>query len=93
MTKRVRPSAKATSDCGPAKSVSPVSWLTIETVTVEIGSNGLARRTGLLPAASTTIMVSPMARLTARRKAPTMPGSAAGSSTRRMVSDCVAPRP
>ena len=67
--------------------------LTIETVMVETGSSGLPRRIGLLPAASTTIMVSPTARLMARRNAPTMPGSAAGNSTRTMVSDFVAPRP
>ena len=41
----------------------------------------------------TTIMVSPIARETARRILPTIPGSAAGSITRRMVSDWVAPSP
>ena len=91
IAKSVRPRAKPTSDWGPAKSLSPVSWLTMVTVTVETGSAGLARRTGLLPAARTTIMVSPIARLTARRKAPTIPGSAAGRSTRRMPSEGVAP--
>ena len=39
----------------------------------------------------TTIMVSPMAREMASMKAETMPGSAAGSTTRLMVSDLVAP--
>jgi hypothetical protein len=34
-----------------------------------------------------------MARLAASRIAPTMPGSAAGSTTWRMVSDGVAPSP
>ena len=45
------------------------------------------------PAAITTIIVSPMARLTASSIADTMPGSAAGSTTLRIVSDLVAPRP
>ena len=36
---------------------------------------------------------SPMARLAASRIAPTIPGNAAGSTTWRTVSDCVAPRP
>ena len=39
MTKSVMPSAKATSVCGEVNSRSPVSWLTILTVTVVIGSN------------------------------------------------------
>ena len=41
----------------------------------------------------TTIMVSPMARLIARRKPAMMPGRAAGISTCTMVSARVAPRP
>ena len=45
------------------------------------------------PAAITTIMVSPIARDTASRMPPTMPGSAAGRSTLRMVSFMVAPMP
>ena len=36
-------------------------------------------------------IVSPMARETASRKAPTIPGRAAGRTTCRIVSDCVAP--
>ena len=43
------------------------------------------------PAASTTIMVSPMAREVASRKPPMMPGRAAGISTRRIVSDLLPP--
>ena len=39
----------------------------------------------------TTIMVSPMARETASRTPPTMPGSAAGRITLRIVSERVAP--
>ena len=39
----------------------------------------------------TTIIVSPIARLTASRTPPTIPGSAAGMSTLRIVSDVVAP--
>ena len=38
-------------------------------------------------------MVSPIARETASSTAPTMPGSAAGSTTRRIVSEGVAPSP
>ena len=45
-----------------------------------------------MPAAMTTIMVSPMARDTASSTPPTMPGRAAGKMTRRMVSDWVAPK-
>lgn len=41
---------------------SPVSWLTILTVTVVIGSKGLSWMRAATPAASTTIMVSPTAR-------------------------------
>ena len=40
----------------------------------------------------TTIIVSPIARLTASNMPPTTPGKAAGSSTLRIVSDFVAPR-
>jgi hypothetical protein len=43
------------------------------------------------PAAITTIMVSPMARDAASSTPPTMPGSAAGITTRLMVSERVAP--
>jgi hypothetical protein len=39
----------------------------------------------------TTIIVSPIARLTARRTPPTTPGRAAGTSTFLIVSDVVAP--
>ena len=54
---------------------------------------GFSVRSAAAPAASTTIMVSPMARDAASRIAPTTPGSAAGKTTRLMVSDWVAPRP
>ena len=87
------PSAKATSVSGELKSVSPVSWLTIFTVTVVIASNGLSDSRAAAPAPRTTIIVSPMAREAASRMAPTMPGSAAGMITRLIVSDWVAPRP
>ncbi|MGT0150324.1 hypothetical protein ACT691_16265 [Vibrio metschnikovii] len=39
--------------------------MTIVTVIVDTASKGLAVKTGLLPAANTTIMVSPIARLAA----------------------------
>ena len=45
------------------------------------------------PAASTTIIVSPMAREAVISSAPTMPGRAAGRMTRLTVSERVAPRP
>ena len=61
------------------------------TVTVVTASSGLKVRLAARPAAMTTIIVSPMARLMASMKAETMPGSAAGSTTLRMVSDLVAP--
>ena len=92
-TNSVSPRANATSVCGELNSRSPVSWLTIFTVIVVTGSSGLSVRFAAMPAASTTIMVSPMAREAASSTAPTIPGSAAGSTTRRMVSDCVAPSP
>ena len=44
------------------------------------------------PAAITTIIVSPMALLTANKNAPTNPGNAAGSTTLSVVSAFVAPR-
>ena len=87
------PSAKATRASGEAKSLSPVSWLTILAVTVVIASNGFRLSRAAAPAPSTTIIVSPMAREAASRMAPTIPGRAAGSTTCRMVSDCVAPSP
>ena len=64
---------------------------TICTVTVVIASRGLADRLAAVEAAITTIMVSPIARLIASITPATMPGSAAGTSTRRIVSERVAP--
>ena len=75
-----------------SNSWSPVSRVTIWTVTVVTVSSGLAVRLAASPAAITTIMVSPMARETASRIPPMMPGSAAGKITFFMVSDWVAPR-
>ena len=46
MTNSVRPSAKATSVCGELNSRSPVNWLTILTVIVVTGSNGLSGQVG-----------------------------------------------
>ena len=51
----------------------------------------VARQGAAAPAAITTIMVSPIARLIASITPATMPGSAAGTNTLRMVSDVVAP--
>src|SRR5699024_519576 len=63
------------------------------TATVETAAKGLPCNCGLLPAASTTIMVSPMARLVASNNAPTITGKAAGNTTWRIVSEWVAPNP
>lgn len=54
-------------------------------------AKGLAVSVATPLAAMTTIIVSPIARLTASRTPPTTPGSAAGSMTRVIVSDGVAP--
>ena len=45
----------------------------------------------MMPAAITTIIVSPIARLTASRTPPTIPGMAAGKRTLSIVSPRVAP--
>ena len=76
-----RPSANAASLLGLSNSWSPVSNCTLCVVTVVTLANGLAVRLAAKPAAMTTIIVSPIARLTASRTPPTMPGSAAGTST------------
>jgi hypothetical protein len=88
---RTKPRAKADSVAGCSKLPSPVSMATIWNVTVVIDSNGLAVSRAVAPAAMTTIIVSPMARLTASITPATIPGSAAGISTRRIVSEVVAP--
>ena len=62
-------------------------------MTVVTESNGLTVKLALNPAAITTIIVSPMARLTAKRTAPTKPGIAAGRTTLYIVSAFVAPSP
>ena len=85
------PSAKAASVLGLSNSWSPVSSWTIWVVTVVTLSNGLRVRLAARPAAITTIIVSPIARLTASRTPPTTPGSAGGTRTLRIVSDVVAP--
>jgi len=85
------PSAKAASVLGLSNSVSPISSVTIWSVMVVTLSSGLIVSLAIRPAAITTIIVSPMARLTARRTPPTMPGMAAGNSTFIIVSPRVAP--
>jgi hypothetical protein len=92
MTKSTRPSAKAESVLALSNSWSPTSSMAMCTVTVVTASSGLAVMLAASPAAMTTIMVSPSAREKARIAAATMPGSAAGSTTRRIVSARVAPR-
>ena len=59
--------------------------------TVVTLAKGLSVMFAARPAAITTIIVSPIARLTASSTPPTTPGSAAGIRTRRMVSLVVAP--
>ena len=90
-TNSSRPRAKAASVFGLSNSWSPTSRVTICAVTVVTASSGLMVRLAARPAAITTIMVSPIARETASSTAPTMPGSAPGNTTWRMVSDLVAP--
>ncbi len=85
------PSAKAASVFALSNSWSPVSSLTICAVTVVTLAKGFAVRFADRPAAITTIIVSPIARLTASRMPPITPGSAAGISTWRIVSVGVAP--
>ena len=93
MRKSASPRAKAARVLGLSNSWSPTRRVTIWAVTVVTASRGFAVRFAASPAAITTIMVSPIARDTASRMLPTIPGSAAGSTTRRTVSDFVAPRP
>ena len=58
---------------------------------VSIGTNGLPVRRGCWPAAIATIIVSPIARDTARMKAAVMPENAAGTTTLSAVCMRVAP--
>ena len=76
---------------GLSNSLSPISNVTIWTVMVVTLSSGLKVSWAIRPAAITTIMVSPIARLTASRTPPTIPGIAAGNSTFIIVSPRVAP--
>ncbi len=92
--KSVRPSAKATSLCGELNSSGcrPSTELTIFTVIVVIGSSGLRVRLAATPAASTTIIVSPMARDAVSRCADDA-RQCAGSIAPQIVSRHGAPRP
>jgi hypothetical protein len=92
-TKSTRPSAKAASVFALSNSWSPTSSVTICTVTVVTASNGFAVKFAARPAAITTIMVSPIARETASRMPPTIPGNAAGRITFIIVSERVEPSP
>ena len=67
--------------------------MTIWTVTVVTFSNGFAVKFGAVPAATTTIIVSPIALETPNKKAPTIPGNAAGRMTLLIVSALFAPMP
>ena len=70
---------------------SPVAMFTIVVVRVIIGCVGSGGHAGVRPAASATIIVSPIARDIARMNAAPMPDIAAGSTTRRITSPRVAP--
>ena len=59
---------------------------------VSIGTNGFSVKLGFCPAAMVTIIVSPMARDTARMNADIMPERAAGTTTRVETSSLVEPR-
>ena len=93
MVNRTRPSANAARVLGLSNSWSPTSRVTICTVTVVTAWRGFAVRLAARPAAMTTIIVSPMAREIASSSPPTIPGSAAGRTTCRIVSERVAPSP
>ena len=60
-------------------------------MTVVTESKGFAVNLAAIPAAITTIIVSPIALDTANKTAPTIPGRAAGKTTFLIVSDLVAP--
>ena len=75
----------------------PVDWspspaAPMNAVIVCMASPGLNVRLGVPPAAISTIIVSPTARLMPRTKAAMMPESAAGTTTRVETSYLVAPR-
>jgi len=81
LTQRVRPRAKATAFFKGWQSRYPCQLADNAVVMWFIASSGFARDAGDSPCPrSTTIIVSPMARLAASNTAPTMPGSAAGST-------------
>ena len=88
---RTSPRAKAASVLGLSNSWSPVNSWTIWVVTVVTLEKGLAVILAASPAAITTIIVSPIARLTASNTPPTTPGKAAGMRTFLIVSLWVAP--
>jgi hypothetical protein len=87
----VSPSAKAASVLGLSNSASPVSRSTICLVTVVALAKGSSVMLAAPEAAITTIIVSPIARLTASSTPATTPGSAAGIRTLLIVSEVVAP--
>ena len=60
---------------------------------VVTASNGFKVKFAAKPAAITTIIVSPIARLVAKSNDPAIPGNAAGRTIFRIVSDWVAPSP
>ena len=62
-------------------------------VIVSIEVSGFKVICGRIPAASTTAIVSPIARLTARMNDATTPDSPAGKTTRVETSNFVAPSP
>ena len=73
----------------------PMASAVMAAVIVWPGSNGLTSKSEppVPPAAIETIIVSPMARETPSSSAATMPETAAGTTTRRLVVRFRAPRP
>ena len=86
ITNKTNPKANADNVLGLSNSWSPIKATTIWTVTVVTFSKGLPVRLGAVPAATTTIIVSPIALDIANKNAPTIPGKAAGKITFLIVS-------
>ena len=93
ITNNTNPKANADKVLGLSNSWSPIKATTIWTVTVVTFSKGLAVKLAAVPAATTTIIVSPIALEIASKKAPTIPGSAAGKITFFIVSALLEPIP
>ena len=87
----VRAKAKAAKVFGELNSWSPTKSVTICAVAVVTESSGFRVNFATNPAAITTIIVSPIARDTAKITAPTIEGVAEGKTTFFIISDLVLP--